>query len=82
MLRSPFALPEDLRESLAQGVRQALGQQVEMHYQDQTVMPLGIELMVGGLKLSWGVDSYFEQLERDVATLYDGQTANPSEVSS
>jgi F-type H+-transporting ATPase subunit b len=53
-----------------------------MHYQDQAVMPLGIELMVGGLKLSWGVDSYFEQLEQDVATLYDGQTASPSETGT
>jgi F-type H+-transporting ATPase subunit b len=82
MVRSPFPLPDELREHLARGVRQALGEKVEMHYQDQAVMPLGIELMVGGLKLSWGVDSYFEQLEQDVATLYDGQTASPSETGT
>jgi F-type H+-transporting ATPase subunit b len=73
LVRSPFALPEGLRQHLADGVRHALGQSVALHYQDHAEMPLGIELTVGGLKLSWGVDSYFEQLEQDVAALYDGQ---------
>lgn len=78
-IRSPFALPDSLRQRLATGVRQALGQDVEMHYKDRETMPLGIELSVGGLKMSWGVDSYFEQLEQEVAALYDGQAAAAAE---
>ncbi|ABA90230.1 ATP synthase N, B subunit [Syntrophotalea carbinolica DSM 2380] len=81
LVRSPFTLPPELRDRLTQGVRQALGEEIDMQYQDRADMPLGIELTVGGLKLSWGVDSYFEQLERDVATLYDAQAATVSEGS-
>ena len=79
LIRSPFALPDSLRQHLVDGVRQALGQPVELHYQDNAVMPLGIEMTVGGLKLSWGVDSYFEQLEQEVAALYDGQASASAE---
>lgn len=79
LVRSPFALPELLRQRLAEGIQKALGHAVVLHYQDQAVMPLGIELTVGGLKLSWGVDSYFEQLEQEVAILYDGQVSVSAE---
>ncbi|MDD4456132.1 MAG: hypothetical protein PHC98_00950 [Syntrophotalea acetylenica] len=78
-VRSPFTLPEALREQLSTGVRGVFGQQVSMDFKDREEMPLGIELSVGGLKLSWGVDSYFEQLEKEVAALYDGQSLPAAE---
>lgn len=78
-VRSSFALPAALREGLDAGVRRALGGPVQIRYQERAAMPLGIELTVGGLKLSWGVDSYFEQLEQEVAALYDGQTVIATE---
>jgi F-type H+-transporting ATPase subunit b len=72
-VRSPHALPEALCGHLAKALQQVLGPPAEIHFVDDAAMPLGLEMGVGGLKLSWGVDSYFEQLRQALAVLLDGQ---------
>jgi F-type H+-transporting ATPase subunit b len=77
-VRSPHALPEELCESLAEALRRVLGQPTEIRFVDDAAMPLGLELSVGGLKLSWGVDSYFEQLQQALTVLFEGQAGAES----
>jgi F-type H+-transporting ATPase subunit b len=82
-VRSPFTLPEDLRRNLVEELCHVLGHEVEVSFTTDQDMPLGIELTVGGLKVSWGVDGYFGELQRTIAALYVAQLAEypPSESS-
>ncbi|APG27965.1 hypothetical protein A7E78_09020 [Syntrophotalea acetylenivorans] len=66
LVRSAVALGEDIRRNLENELRRVLGQELIISYRTEEEMPLGIELIFGGLKLSWGVDSYFNELEQQV----------------
>jgi len=64
LVRSAVELDEAIRCSLEDGLQPFLGNEVEISYHIEEAMPLGIEVVMGGLKLSWGVDSYFADLEQ------------------
>ncbi len=74
-VRSPFTLPEDLRRNLVEELCHVLGYEVDVSFITDPDMPLGIELAVGGLKVSWGVDDYFGELQQAITTLYEAQLA-------
>jgi F-type H+-transporting ATPase subunit b len=74
-VRSSFTLPEDLHRTLVEELRHVLGHEVEVSFTTDPDMPLGIELTVGGLKVSWGVDDYFNELQQAIAALYEAQLA-------
>lgn len=74
-VRSPFSLPEDLRRNLEEELCHVLGHEVGVSFSADPDMPLGIELTVGGLKVSWGVDDYFGELQHAIAALYEAQLA-------
>lgn len=67
LVRSAVELDEPIRHNLETGLRPILGSEVAVNYHTEETMPLGIEIVMGGLKLSWGVDSYFADLERQVS---------------
>jgi F-type H+-transporting ATPase subunit b len=77
-VRSPFTLPEDLRRNLVAELCHVLGYEVDVSFIADPDMPLGIELAVGGLKVSWGVDEYFNELQQAIAALYEAQLAEYS----
>lgn len=66
VVRSSGILDDAMRHTLETELRRVLGQELEISYHTEEEMPLGIELILGGLKLSWGVDSYFAELERQI----------------
>ncbi len=66
LVRSAETLDETTRAHLETALRKVLGQDLAISYDTEEEMPLGIELILGGLKLSWGVDSYFAELERQI----------------
>lgn len=66
LVRSAVTLDESIRCNLETGLRKVLGRDATIGYCIEDEMPLGIELVLGGLKLSWGVDSYFAEMERQV----------------
>lgn len=74
-VRSSFTLPEDLRGNLSEELCHVLGHEAAVSFTVDPDMPLGIELTVGGLKVSWGVDSYFTELQQAIAALYEAQLA-------
>jgi F-type H+-transporting ATPase subunit b len=65
-IRSSVTLDETIRHNLESGLHKVLGRDLAISYDTAEEMPLGIELILGGLKLSWGVDSYFSELERQI----------------
>jgi F-type H+-transporting ATPase subunit b len=70
-LRGSFEWPEDLRHEFTDRLREIFDQDVEVNFTTDPEMPLGIELTVGGIKLPWGIDSYFAEMKNAVAELYD-----------
>ncbi len=66
LVRSTVALDEAIRHKLETALRRVLGQELALSYDIKEEMSLGIELILGGLKLSWGVDSYFAELEQQI----------------
>lgn len=77
-VRSSFELPESLRNRLTESLEPLLEHEVTVHFRTDPDLPLGIELAVGGLKLSWGVDSYFETLQEAVGELFESQIGMPA----
>ncbi len=66
MVRSAVTLDETIRRNFETELHKVLGQDLAISYDTEEEMSLGIELILGGLKLSWGVDSYFAELERQI----------------
>lgn len=67
LVRSAVAFDENIRRNLETALRREFGSGTAISYHIEDGMPLGIEIVMGGLKLSWGVDSYFAELEREVS---------------
>lgn len=72
-VRSSFPWPEESRRELSGHLREVFDQDIAVRFTTDPAMDLGIELTVGGLKFPWGVDSYFAELEKAVAELYDSR---------
>jgi F-type H+-transporting ATPase subunit b len=66
LVRSAVIFDEAIRLNFEAALRKVLGQELALNYDIKEDMPLGIELILGGLKLSWGVDSYFAELEQKI----------------
>ncbi|OEU74980.1 MAG: hypothetical protein BA869_11405 [Desulfuromonadales bacterium C00003107] len=66
LVRSAVTLEDPIRSRLEAGLQPLVGPDAEISYCIADDMSLGIELILGGLKLSWGVDSYFAELERQI----------------
>lgn len=71
LVRSAVSLDQGLRDSLETSLRRVFGEDTVIDYRFAEDMPLGIELSLGGLKLSWGVDSQFAELERQLSLQFE-----------
>lgn len=80
LVRSAAALDEAIRYSLETALRRVLGQELSLSYDIKEEMPLGIELILGGLKLSWGVDSYFAELEQQIDRQFEEVEASAEDT--
>lgn len=70
-VRGSFEWPEDLRHEFNERLRKTFDRDVDINFITDPEMPLGIELIAGGIKLPWGIDSYFAEMKNAVAELYD-----------
>ncbi len=67
LVRGAVEFDEEVRHNLETALRREFGSEARISYRIDDQLPLGIEIVMGGLKLSWGVDSYFAELEREVS---------------
>jgi len=75
-LRSAFELEPSLRGRIVSALQEVCGKELQFAYRTDPDMPLGLELTTGGVRLSWGLESYFEALEKKVAELLQEQAAS------
>jgi F-type H+-transporting ATPase subunit b len=79
-VRTSFELESSLRSEIASALREACGREPKVAFRTEPEMALGMELTARGVKLSWGLESYFESLEKKVTELLEEQAA-PAEHS-
>ncbi|MBN1141026.1 MAG: hypothetical protein JXB25_04395 [Deltaproteobacteria bacterium] len=70
-LVSPFPLAEPLRNRIAERLRELLGLERAVDFQVDESRPLGIELHLGGIRLSWSAEDYLDGLETAAAALLE-----------
>lgn len=76
VLRTAFDLDPTLRLRIAAALREFCGRELQIAFKPEPGMPLGVELTAGGVRLSWGMESYLEALEKKVTELLNEQAAS------
>jgi F-type H+-transporting ATPase subunit b len=66
-VRSAFELPAAARTTLSTALRHALGDAVEVAYEQAGDVVCGVEIRGGGQSLAWSLQDYLDALERRVA---------------
>lgn len=66
LIRSAFELSAARRANLTLTVRECLGENVSVRFEDSPRLVCGLELNVEGLKLAWSVDDYLTSLSQQV----------------
>ena len=77
LVRSSFPLADDLRERVGAKVEALCGCPGRVEYAVDAEGSPGIEIVAGGLRLSWDVEGYFEDMEKAVKTMIDERAGVP-----
>lgn len=79
-VRSAFALPASARRTITGAMHESLGEDLDVAYETTDEVVCGIEAATGGRTVTWSVDSYLDDLERQVETLLGELTAGAEAV--
>lgn len=79
VVRTAFVLSPDDRNSLEEDLTQRVNCG-PIHFEVDSDLICGIELVRGDHKLEWNVDHYLESLERSIASAIDQHTLRPADA--
>jgi F-type H+-transporting ATPase subunit b len=68
-VRSAFELPDAQRALIQQGVNEEFSMSSTLRFDVSNEMLCGLELSVGGQKLSWSIADYLAGLEQRIAAV-------------
>lgn len=71
---STFELDATCKRKITATLHETCNNQTEVVYQTDRDFPLGIEISVGSVKLSWGIAGYLDELQSRVMSLIEEQT--------
>lgn len=74
---SAFALGTPLEKKITAALQELCAIEVPVIYTSDPERPFGIDVIIGELKFSWGVEQYFKELEKNVSALL-GQSLQPA----
>jgi F-type H+-transporting ATPase subunit b len=66
-VRSAFELPATVRRTLTSSLRDAVGPDVEVTYEQADDVVCGVEIRAGGESLAWSLEGHLDTLERRLA---------------
>jgi F-type H+-transporting ATPase subunit b len=75
-VRSSFETDPPSRKRITEAIRAVGGSPGRVRFESDSTMAPGIEVTAGGVRLSWGVDSYFERLEKNLSELLEQHSAS------
>ena len=73
VVRGGFATDEALRQTLGQALGGKFGAPAELAWEEVPETTLDIEIVGDGLRLTWGVSGYLEEVRERVRSLFEGQ---------
>jgi len=68
-VRTSVALGTQLENKITGALQELCGTELQVAYTSDLEMPFGIEVTIGELRFSWGVERYFAELEKNVAEM-------------
>ena len=74
VVRSTCELDSSEKRKLTTILHQICGKEAEVSYQADPEQPLGIEVRVGNVRLSWSIEGYLEDLKSGVMSLVEEKT--------
>ncbi|MBN1848164.1 MAG: F0F1 ATP synthase subunit delta [Deltaproteobacteria bacterium] len=74
VVKSAFELPTALRQKTTKTLHHEIGDGVDVSYQTDPDMIMGIELKAGGQKIAWTVADYLESLENEAKEALEKET--------
>jgi F-type H+-transporting ATPase subunit b len=77
-VRSTFPLKKPLEEKITSALHDLCGSRGPVSYKADPTMPFGIEVTLGELRIAWGIERYFKELEENIA----GQLAQSRQSTS
>lgn len=78
-VRSSFELEPSLKQKITMALYSVCGTEPPVRYETDPEMALGIEMTFGGLRISWGVSSYFDSLEKNISDMLEQSAASSPE---
>ncbi len=75
VVRAPFEIDPSEQQKISAALIPICGGNLHIAYAVDPEMALGIEMSADGIRLSWGVDSYFEALGKNLSELFEESTA-------
>jgi F-type H+-transporting ATPase subunit b len=66
-VRSAFELPAPVKRTLTSAIRDTVGADVEVSYEQADDVVCGVEIRTGGESLAWSLEGYLDTLEQRLA---------------
>lgn len=82
IVRSTYELDASEKRKLTTILHEVCGKKAEVAYEADKEYPLGIEARAGNVRLSWGIESYLEELKSRVISLVEEKTHEQKKESS
>jgi F-type H+-transporting ATPase subunit b len=73
VIRTAFPVPSERRDDIEDAVRAWAGTDVDLHFEDDPELALGIEMRAGDRKVGWSVSSYLDGLEARASRLLEAE---------
>lgn len=81
VIHSAFDVPQAARQKLQHVLQEHLGEAVNVRFETVPEVMCGIELQSDGRKIAWSLEHYLETLEESLATAFEEETAEATDVN-
>jgi F-type H+-transporting ATPase subunit b len=73
VVTSSFEIPPDLRSVIERTCRESMRCECRFHYEISPALLCGVELRTGSLRVSWNLEEYLRDLEKNLDIEFDGR---------
>lgn len=73
VVASSFEIPPDLRGVIERTCRESMSCECRFHYEMSPELLCGVELRTGSLRVSWNLEEYLRDLEKNLDIEFDGR---------
>jgi F-type H+-transporting ATPase subunit b len=78
VVASSFEIPPDLRQVIERTCRESMRCECRFHYEMSPGLLCGVELRTGSLRVSWNLEEYLRDIEKNLDLEFDGRFSLPA----